>query len=157
MKNSNFLAYIAGFIDADGSIYVRLKPNSQYRYDFQVSPSVVLYQKSTEQVFLQRLQNKLKMGYLRIRNDGMIEYTIGDRGSIRKLMNLTMPYLMLKKKQAKLMLDVLDKSKTVKTASDFIKLAKLIDKFGSLNYSKRRIINARVVRDHLKNKGLLTP
>ena len=36
-------AYIAGFLDGDGSIYVRIKPNSSYRYRFQISPAIVFW------------------------------------------------------------------------------------------------------------------
>ena len=38
-----FYAYLAGFLDADGSIYCRLKPNQTYKYDFQVAPLVVFF------------------------------------------------------------------------------------------------------------------
>jgi len=51
-------AYIAGFLDGDGSIYVRLKPNSTYRYRFQVSPAIVFYQSEKESNYLQWLQKK---------------------------------------------------------------------------------------------------
>ena len=37
-------SYLAGFLDGDGSIYVRLKPNKSYQYGFQVSPYVVFFQ-----------------------------------------------------------------------------------------------------------------
>ena len=46
MKNisSTQKAYIAGFLDGDGSIYVRMKPNSTYKYGFQISSYIVLFQ-----------------------------------------------------------------------------------------------------------------
>ncbi len=44
MLNQIQKSYIAGFLDGDGSIYVRLKPNRTYRYGFQVSPYIVLFQ-----------------------------------------------------------------------------------------------------------------
>ena len=37
-------AYIAGFVDGDGSIYVRLKPNKDYKYGYQVAPYIILFQ-----------------------------------------------------------------------------------------------------------------
>ena len=156
-KKQAFLAYLAGFLDADGSIYVRLKPNSTYKYDFQIAPSVVLFQKHTAEEFLNDLKNRLQMGYLRHRNDGIIEYTIGDRPSIRRLLRMTLPYLRLKKPQARLMIAILDLQKEVASAQEFVKLAEMIDHFGQLNYSKKRVIHARVVRNHLVKKGVLTP
>ena len=150
-------AYLAGFLDADGSIYVRLKPNNTYRFKFQISPNIVFYQSSKERQALEGFQKLTKIGYLRDRNDGIVEYTIGDRPSIRKLVKWTLPYLKLKKKQAKLMLLILDKCEKIHSAKDFISVAKLIDRFGELNYSKRRTVNAAQVNSLLKNKGLLTP
>lgn len=52
-------AYIAGFLDGDGSIYARAKPNTSYRYGFQIAldiknflesvyPFVILKKKQTE-------------------------------------------------------------------------------------------------------------
>lgn len=154
---STVKAYLAGFLEADGSIYVRLKPNTTYRYGFQIAPNVVFYQHSSERPFLVKLQRLMKIGYLRDRNDGITELTIGDRPSIRILLKWTMPYLRLKISQAKLMLEILDKSEKVKSAGDFYKVAQLIDKFGILNYSKRRSVNAQQVYRLLVEKGLLTP
>jgi hypothetical protein len=34
--SSEHKAYLAGFLDGDGSIYARLKPNNTYRFGFQV-------------------------------------------------------------------------------------------------------------------------
>ena len=149
--------YLAGFLEADGSIYVRLKPNTTYRYGFQIAPSVVFYQHSSQRAFLGELQELMNIGYLRDRNDGITELTIGDRPSIRALLGWTMPYLRLKKSQADLMLEILNKSEQVKSADDFYKVAQLIDRFGTLNYSKRRVVNAQRVYHSLVDRGLLTP
>jgi hypothetical protein len=155
--SSTTRGYLAGFLEADGSIYVRLKPNTTYRYGFQIAPSIVFYQHSSERTFLGELQKLMNIGYLRDRNDGITELTIGDRLSIRTLIKWTMPYLRLKKAQANLMLEILNKSEQVKSASDFYKVAQLIDGFGRLNYSKRRSINAQRVYHSLVERGLLTP
>ena len=157
VRSKTFLSYLAGFLDGDGSIYVRLKPNSTYKYDFQVAPSVVFFQSLSEKSKLQILKKRLGFGYLRERKDGIVEYTVGDRKSIRSLMKMLNPYLLFKKKQAKLIIEILDFSEKISSASDFLELAKLIDEFGKLNYSKKRTVNSRVVHDHLKSKGLLTP
>lgn len=103
------------------------------------------------------MQAKLGKGYLRYRKDGIIEFTIGDRNSIRFILTKTLPFLIIKKAQAQLMLNILDFSKKVDSAQDFLQLATMIDQFGVLNYSKKRKILASVVRHHLINKGVLTP
>jgi hypothetical protein len=40
------LAYIAGFLDADGSIISQIVKNETYKYGFIIRISIVFYQKS---------------------------------------------------------------------------------------------------------------
>ncbi len=155
--NKGFWPYIAGFLDADGSIFVQLKHNSTYRYKYQIAPSVVFYQKKKIEVGLPQIQKKLGLGYIRDRNDGMVELVINDRKSIKIILSKTMPYLILKVKQAKLMIKIIDKMDKLTTAKHFLSLTLLIDQFGQLNYSKKRTVNSQVVYHQLKKIGLLTP
>jgi len=158
MKLSNEQkAYIAGFLDGDGSIHVRLKPNSTYRFRFQISPSVVFYQSKKEKSYMQWLKNLIGRGYIRERKDGIVEYIIGDLESIKSLLESIKPYLRLKKRQANLMLKTLSMKEKVKSAKDFVKLSEEIDKFQKLNYSKKRIQNSLKVKKVLKKKDFLAP
>jgi len=150
-------AYIAGFLDGDGSIHVRLKPNSTYRFRFQISPAMVFYQAKKEKNYLKWLRNLIGRGYIRERNDSIIEYTIGDVIGLEEVAKNLLPYLILKKEQAKLLLEILMMKKKVKTGRDFLELAKKIDKFEKINYSKKRIQNSSEVEKVLKKEGLLAP
>ncbi len=150
-------AYIAGFLDGDGSVHVRLKPNSTYRFHFQISPSVVFYQSKKEKEFLNWLKKTINRGYIRERKDGIVEYILGDVKSIEDLLKEILPYLKLKEKQAKLMLKVLLLKKNIKEAKDFLRLAGEIDKFQKLNYSKKRIQNSLEVKKVLIKEELLAP
>lgn len=150
-------SYIAGFLDGDGSIHVRLKPNLTYRYRFQVSPAIVFYQSEKESNHLKWLHKMIGKGYLRKRNDGIVEYVLGDVESIRELIKNLLPYLRLKRKQARLMLEVLEMKQKIKSATDFLRLAKQIDLFQKINYSKKRIQNSLEVEKVLRKKGLLAP
>ena len=150
-------AYIAGFLDGDGSVYVRLKPNSTYRFHYQVAPYVVFFQAMKERHGLAKIQQMAGVGYLRERNDGIVEYTIGDMPSITALLTTIKPYLLLKRRQAELMIDILRMKKLVRNATDFIKLCALIDQFKELNYSKRRTQTKTEVQKVLEKEGILTP
>ena len=68
-------SYLAGLIDADGSIYVRLKKNATHRYDFQIAPCVVIFQHQQNYRHLKLIQQKLKYGIIRNRNVKMLELT----------------------------------------------------------------------------------
>lgn len=150
-------AYIAGFLDGDGSIYVRLKPNATYRFRHQVAPNIVFFQAKKERAGLEQIQQMTGVGYLRDRNDGIVEYIIGDTASMSALLQTILPYLYLKKRQALIMLKILQRKKLVKNGADFMKICLLIDQFQQLNYSKRRVQTSLVVQKVLQAEGLLTP
>ncbi len=150
-------AYIAGFLDGDGSIHIRLKPNETYRFGFQVAPSIVFYQSSKEIHFLNDLKKLLNIGYIRERNDGIVEYIIGDTESMLYLIDSILPYLRLKKKQAKLFQEIFCIKKSINSAKEFYSMCKKIDSFEKLNFSKNRKQNSQKVKEYLLKKGLLTP
>ena len=131
-------AYLAGFLDGDGSIYVRLKPNPTYRYGFQVAPYIVLFQSRKGKVNFEKLCSLIGLGYLRDRKDGVLEYIINRKENLRLFLDAIEPYAVLKKKQVVLMKKILDAKEKIKNKADFEKLAKLIDSFRELNYSKKR-------------------
>ena len=131
-------AYLAGFLDGDGSIYVRLKPNPTYRYGFQVAPYIVLFQSQKDQKKFEEVCALIKLGHLRIRKDGILEYIISKNDGLREFLKMVKPFLILKKDQANLMLEILAEKEKVENQEDFARLAQLIDRFRELNYSKRR-------------------
>ena len=131
-------AYLAGFLDGDGSIYVQLKPNSTYRYGFQVAPYIVLFQSQKSSEVFAKLCEMIGLGYCRQRSDGINEHIIGKTDELRKFLSIVQPYVILKVKQVELMLQILDVKENVKKIEDFKELAKLIDRFRELNYSKKR-------------------
>ena len=138
MLNQVQKSYIAGFLDGDGSVYVQLKPNRTYRYGFQVSPYIVLFQSQKDKINFQKICNLIGLGYLRIRKDGILEYIIGKTDALRKFLQIVKPFVILKKEQVNLMIKILNTKEKIKNKNDFIELAKLIDRFRELNYSKKR-------------------
>ncbi|MEK7510201.1 MAG: LAGLIDADG family homing endonuclease [Patescibacteria group bacterium] len=131
-------AYLAGFLDGDGSIYVRLKPNPTYRYGFQVAPYIVLFQSQKDQKKFEEICTLIGLGHLRVRKDGILEYIISKKEDLTKFLKMVKPFLILKKHQANLMFEILAQKERVKNQEDFARLAQLVDRFRDLNYSKRR-------------------
>jgi hypothetical protein len=78
------LAYIAGFLDADGSIISQIVKNETYKYGFIIRISIVFYQKSVNHWLLIILKDILNYGTIRKRNDGMSEYTIVSIDAVKK-------------------------------------------------------------------------
>ena len=140
MKNLSSIqkAYLAGFLDGDGSIYVRLKPNESYRYGFQVAPYIILFQSAKDRSKFEEICNLIGLGYIRERKDGILEYTINRIDDIRVFLSAVKPFVILKRKQVALMLDILDQKKKVENSKDFEVLMKMVYSFRELNYSKKR-------------------
>jgi len=131
-------AYLAGFLDGDGSIYVQLKPNKTYKFGFQVAPYIVLFQSQKDQKNFEQLCLMINLGYMRVRKDGILEYIIGKQENIIKFVNLVEPFVILKKLQIVLLKKIIAAKSKVENKKDFQALAKLIDTFRELNYSKNR-------------------
>jgi intein-encoded DNA endonuclease-like protein len=134
-------AYIAGFLDGDGSVFVQAKSNATYKYDYQISPYIVLYQSAKNKDCLKNIQSILNIGTIRSRNDGMEELIINKINDIRFFLQEIGPYSFAKKKQLELMAQIIDAKETVEKKEDFKHLLKLIDAYSTLNYSKRRILH----------------
>ncbi len=130
-------SYLAGFLDADGSIYVQAKINKTYKYGYQIAPYVVLFQSKKENNFKQ-ICKLIGAGYVRQRKDGIIEYIIGKIDDISEFFEMVEPYVLLKKKQIQLMKKIIEAKRKVKNKKDFKALINLTDKFRELNYSKKR-------------------
>ena len=135
--SSNKKAYLAGFLDGDGSIYVRAKPNQTYKFGYQIAPYIVFYQSSKSKEF-KNIYSLIGLGHLRIRKDGITEYIISKQENIANFIDSIKPFLILKQKQAKLLLQILKQKESVKNKKDFEILLQLCNKFKILNYSKRR-------------------
>jgi hypothetical protein len=131
-------AYLAGFLDGDGSIYAQLKPNKTYRFGYQVALYIVLFQSQKNQKNFEQLCSMINLGYIRIRKDGILEYIIGRQENIVEFLKLVEPYVVMKKLQVELLKKIVVAKNKVKNKKDFEALAKLIDTFREFNYSKNR-------------------
>ena len=131
-------AYIAGFLDGDGSIYVWAKPNSDYRYKFQIAPYVVLFQSAKNREKFKEICDLINLGYIRERKDGILEYIINKIDDIKGFLMLVRPFVILKRKQVEMTLKIIELKNKIKNKDDFNALMELIDSFRELNYSKKR-------------------
>ncbi|PIZ82659.1 hypothetical protein COX97_03635 [Candidatus Pacearchaeota archaeon CG_4_10_14_0_2_um_filter_05_32_18] len=143
--DSTTLAYIAGFLDGDGSIFFQIIPRKDYNQKFQIRTSISFYQKSSNAEILEWLKELFGSGYIRHRNTGISDYTIVESKEVKKILELLKPYVRLKKKQVDLGLEIINKLENKKSDRDFLEICQLVDKFKELNYSKKRKITSMVV------------
>ena len=148
-------AYIAGFLDGDGSINAQIVQRNDYVLKFQIRVSVTFFQKTTRHWFLLQLQKQLNYGTLRKRPDGMSEYTIVGKESVKHCIRLLKPYLKLKKRHAVLILQIIKQLEKNQEPEAFVKLCEEVDKFEYLNDSKKRTVKSTTVRSLFLELGLL--
>jgi len=147
-------SYIAGFIDGDGCIMFQLSKRHDYKWGFQIKASIILYQKTTRRDFLEHMKMLLKVGSIRDRNDGMSEYTIVGLEPVMQILEMLEPYLLLKKEHVRVSREIYDLISSKHTIEEFVQAAKLVDKFGKLNYSKRRTNTSETLVKYLRKHKL---
>lgn len=146
---STTIAYIAGFLDGDGSIFFQIIPRKDYKLKFQIRSSIAFYQDTKQVKILNWLKEIFEVGYIRHRKTGISDYTIVEPKEVKKILELLKPYVKLKRKQIELGLEILSKLEGKKSKEEFLEICKLVDKFKELNYSKKRTINYKVVKKSL--------
>lgn len=148
-------AYIAGFIDADGSLIGQIVRQQTYVLKFQVRITMSLIQKTQRKEFLMKWQ-KLIGGTIRDRNDGISELNLVGRDNIVPILKQVLPYLMIKTMQAKLILKIAEQLPLTKNSPDkFLELCLLTDRISNLNDSKKRSVTSDVVRREFQTLGFI--
>ncbi len=155
--DATILAYVAGFLDGDGSIFFQLVRKQDYCLGFQIRTSVAFYQKTENEHILLWLKDQFGSGYIRRRKTGLSDYTIVESGEVRRVLTLVQPYVRLKQQHVRLGLEILERLPLTGDAMSMIALCRQVDRFGSINYSKKRTITSEDVERYLKSHGYLAP
>lgn len=93
-------AYIAGFLDGDGSIMLQMKRRKESPQRYRIMATICLYQDTRHEAPLYWMRQKLGIGYVSQRNDGITELRINGYKQVRDILKLLIPYLRFKKPQA---------------------------------------------------------
>src|SRR5688572_792574 len=157
MMDATILAYIAGFLDGDGSIFFQLVRRKDYCHGFQTRTSLAFYQKSENEEILHWLKQQFSSGYIRRRKTGVSDYTIVEPGEVRRILELLQPYVRLKKEHVRLGLEILGRLPLAEDATELVSLCRLVDRFQVINYSKKRTNTSEIVVGYLQSHGYLAP
>lgn len=166
------LSYYAGFIDGDGSLFVRIVPQKS-KFPFKINVSIGFYQHTRHYYFLQEIKKIFgERGHIRKRPcSDMSDFICSDTQLIKDFLTIIYPYLKLKKSQSLLILKIIQEYKEFYSCSDsldyshnfgniflsykqvaFLEVCKKIDKVASLNSSKKRKYTYDYVLDTFINK-----
>ena len=138
-------AYIAGFLDGDGSIILQIVRRKDYVLGFQIRASICFYQKVTGSLVLEWIKRRLINGYIRQRGE-MADYTIVGLKRVRDVLHEVGPYVVLKAKQVELARSIIVEAQFIETRSNLLSVAQQVDAFAALNYSKCRRVTSETVR-----------
>ena len=106
VKDTN-LAYIAGFLDGDGSVMVQVKKTKFNPKGWRLMFTICFYQDSNHAQPLSWIRKILGIGYLSYRNDGITELRINGYAQTERILKDLLPYLRFKKKQITIILKIL--------------------------------------------------
>ena len=99
-SRSNHLAYIAGFLDGDGSLMLQIKKRKNGALKRRFMPTICFYQDTRHEKPLMWVREILGIGYLSRRNDGMTELRINGYVQVRDILKALMSHIRFKKLQA---------------------------------------------------------
>ena len=151
------MSYLAGFLDGDGSIHFQLVRQKEYRFGFYIRSSMSLSQSTSAREGLEYLQRLIGGGYLRDRGTGMSDLVVTSRPLLTHLLRGMEPFVVFKKIHVREALKLLPQIKPRMRPKEFLEVARQVDDFASLNYSKTKRITAADVELHLRSKGWLDP
>lgn len=136
------LAYIAGFLDGDGSLMLQLKKRSDSKRAIRFMATICFYQDTRHSKNLYWIKEVLGIGYISSRNDGMTELRINGYKQVGNILKSLLPYVRFKKLQARALLkacEILSETKFSKlTKKQLIKLVDLILVIQSENYVTKK-------------------
>ena len=94
---------------------------------------------------------------MRDRGTGMSDLVITARRDLIRLLEEISPYVRVKKEHVRNALLLLPFMEKIKDPETFLRLARMVDAFATLNYSKSKRISAADVEQHLRSMGVLCP
>jgi hypothetical protein len=136
------MAYIAGFLDGDGSIMLQLKKRSDTSRGYRFMATICLYQDSRHDETLFWIRDVLGIGYISRRNDSISELRINGFKQVHKILKQLEPYIRFKRVQAVTMIEacsILEKVKLSKLSNEQLSiLADLMIVIQNENYKASR-------------------
>ena len=147
-------AYIAGFLDGDGSIMLQLKKRGDTTRGYRFMATICLYQDSRHGTPLYWMQSILSVGYISHRNDNITELRIQGFASVQQVLVELQPYIRFKVLQTEAAIAacrILRRGIASLSQEDLLRLVQLILAVQNENYKSAR---KKTETDLLKILGL---
>ena len=95
------LAYIAGFLDGDGSLMLQVKKRKDGKLKYRFMATICFYQDTRHEQPLKWIRDILGIGFISRRNDGMTELRINGYAQVRDILKELIPFIRFKRLQAR--------------------------------------------------------
>ena len=122
-------AYISGLLDGDGAIMACIEKHTEKKFGFRIRICIKISQNNFK--ILNWCKLITIMGNVRNIRNNEYEWLVRNQEDAKLLLELLIPYLKIKNKQAKLAQKILNTK--IKTIKDLLKNAKLADALSRLN------------------------
>ena len=136
------LAYIAGFLDGDGSLMLQIKKRKDGKMKVRFMTTICFYQDTRHEKNLYWINNIFGSGYISKRNDGITELRINGFKQVRNIIKKLLPYIKFKKIQANALYkatEILYKNNISKLSkNNLLKLINLILVIQNENYITKK-------------------
>jgi hypothetical protein len=151
------LAYIAGFLDGDGSLMLQVKKRSDTKRGVRFMATICLYQDTRHERPLLWMREIFGIGYISRRNDGITELRINGYEKVENILSSLQPFIRFKIKQTNALIKACQilNSKPFRLIND-IEMGKIVDLIFVIrkeNYATR----SKVSREELCKLLGLTP
>ena len=150
-------AYIAGFLDGDGSLMLQVKSRADTKRGVLFMATICLYQDTRHEKPLYWIRERLGIGYISRRNDGMTELRINGFEQVRDILTTLKPFIRFKTKQTQAMIDActLLSEKFIRELSkkELRRLVELTFAIRKENYKSRSVLT----KEELNRVLSLTP
>ena len=115
--HTNNLAYIAGFLDGDGSLMLQIKKRSDTKRGVRFMTTICLYQDTRHEKPLLWMRKVFRIGYISRRKDGISELRINGYKSVEKILLQLQPFIKFKSIQTKALIEACGILKTKKISN----------------------------------------
>ena len=141
------LAYIAGFLDGDGSIMLQMHRRKSGKEVFRVKTVVCFYQDSRHHQDVEWIKEILGCGYIYTRNDHITELRIEGFDRVFKTLQILSPCLRFKRKQAKLMLKLIPKLQQGLSKQQIVTEIKKMREYNYISHHRNTLEDVPVTTD----------
>jgi len=94
------LAYIAGFLDGDGSLMLQIKRRKDSKIGIRFMTTICFYQDTRHEKTLHWIRKIFDIGYIAKRKDGITELRINGYKQVKEILTELLPYIRFKILQA---------------------------------------------------------